>query len=54
MKGTFKVIPNGVLNRFFELTSRTEENSNMSIKEHYPDDTYVLARAGLGIKTFQL
>ena len=31
-KATFKTIPNGVLNRFSKLTSRIEDNSNMSIK----------------------
>ena len=32
-KSTFKAIPNRVLNRLAKLTSRTEKNSKMTIKE---------------------
>ena len=53
-KATFKVIPNGVLNRLAKPTSRTEENAKMSIKERYPDHANALARAGLGMKNSNL
>ena len=51
-KATFKAIPNGVLNRLAKLTSITEENSIMSIKERYADPANALARAGIGMKNF--
>ena len=53
MKATFKATPNRVLNRLDKFTSITEDNANMSIKERYPDHDNALARAGLGMKTFQ-
>ena len=51
-KATFKAIPNRVLNGLAKLTSRTEENAKMSIKERYPDHANALARAGIGMKNF--
>ena len=35
-----------------KLTSGTEENAKMSIKERYPDHANSLARAGIGMKNF--
>ena len=52
MKATCKAIPNGVLNRLAKPTSRTDENTKMSIKKHYPDHTNALAWAGLSMKIF--
>ena len=51
-KATFKPIPNWVLNRLAKLASITEEKSNISIKESYPDHANTLDRAGLGMKNF--
>ena len=51
-KATFQEIPNGVLNSLTRLTSRTEEKSNISIKERYPDHANAPAIAGLGMKNF--
>ena len=51
-KATFKAIPNGVLNRLAKLTSKTEENAKMSIKERYPDHANSLPRTGLVMKNF--
>ena len=52
MKATFKAIPNRLLNRLAEITSRIEENAKTSIKERYPDHTNALARVWLGTKNF--
>ena len=48
-KATFKATPNLLLNSLAKLTSITEENSNMSIKERYPDHANSLSRAGFGM-----
>ena len=49
-KATLKAIPNGVLNRLAKLTSRTEKNAKMTIKERYFEYANALSRAGLGMK----
>ena len=51
-KATFEAIPNGVLNILAKITSRTEENAKMSIKERCPDHDNSLARVGIGMKNF--
>ena len=51
-KATSKEIPNGVLNGLAKLTSRTDGNANISIKERYPDQDNALARSGLSMKNF--
>ena len=51
-KATFKLIPDGVLDRLANITSIIEDNSKMSIKEQYPDHNNTLARVGLGMKIF--
>ena len=54
-KFTFKAILNGVLNILAKLTSRTEKNAKMNIKERYFEHVNALSRAGLGMKKkFQL
>ena len=52
MKAKFKAIPNGLLNMLAKLTSRIEDNSNVSIRERYPDHANSLPRPGLGMKNF--
>ena len=51
-KATFKLIPDGVLDRLANITSIIEDNSKMSIKEQYPDHANALARGGLDMKNF--
>ena len=48
-EATLKATPNVLLNSLAKLTSRTEDNSKMSIKDRYPDHANALARAGLGM-----
>ena len=51
-KVTFKAIPNGFLNRLAKLTSRTADNSKMSINKSYPGNNRVLAKVRLNMKIF--